>query len=78
VRVVKLTKQDNFLEKIGGYSNFERDLCFLIQHVKQFDTFLFNTAIDVVVTDISHHAIKILPNVSPDNILQLPKTTHNI
>jgi hypothetical protein len=78
VRIIKLSKSDNYLEKIGGFSAMENDLCFFIQNIQQFDTFLFNMSIDVVATDIFHTVVKIMPRVNPDNILHLPKHTHNI
>jgi hypothetical protein len=73
-----LTKHDNYLEKIGGFSEIDNNLCFLIQHLNKFDTFLFNTSTDILATDIQHRVIKIIPNVSPDNILHLTKKTHNV
>jgi hypothetical protein len=78
VQIIKLTKNDNFLEKIGGFSMLEKNTCFFIRHIKQFDTFLFNTRVDVVATDFNHRVVETLSNISPDNILRLPKKTHNV
>jgi hypothetical protein len=77
IQIIKLTKQDNLLEKIGGFSSIDNNLCFMVQHIKHFDTFLFNMSIDIVVTDIHHRVVKILPNVLPDSIPHFPKEAHN-
>jgi hypothetical protein len=78
IKVIKLTKKDNYLEKIGGFSSHEKNVCFFIRHVNKFDTFLFNCKIDIVLTNINHQVIEVMSNVAPDNILHLPKKTHNI
>jgi hypothetical protein len=78
VKIIKLTKKDSYLEYIGGHSNLEYDVCFLIQHAKNFDTFLFNTNVDIVATNINHQAVYLKEKVAPNNILHLPKETRNI
>jgi hypothetical protein len=78
IKVVKVKKTESYLEKFGGLSSIDGDICFVIEHAETFDTFLFNTRVDVVGTDMHQRVIKTFINVSPDNLLEFSKTTCNI
>lgn len=78
IKIIKLKNTDSYVERIAGYSSLDENICFLIEHVKKFDTFFFNTKIDLVATDMYHKAIMVIHDLVPDTIPSLPKETRNI
>jgi hypothetical protein len=78
IKVIKLKKTDSPLEKFGGLSSIDGEVCFVMEHAKNFDTVFFNVRVDIVCTNIYHKVLKTFSDVSPDNILDTPKMTTNI
>ncbi|MDR1991318.1 MAG: hypothetical protein LBP70_01135 [Mycoplasmataceae bacterium] len=78
IKIIKVNKNYSYLEKFGGLSTLHNHLCYLIQHAKKIDTFLFNCHVDIIATDIAHHVVDIFTDVAPNNILHFSKNAHNI